>query len=549
LPKAPDLAPEVVLEDTGEARASLVARMVIAAPQTIISDLNALSEHLTFPIKLGNELRSHVGTLGDPSATNKLLELTDRLDPMTPAVIVWLLGPKVEARGFCAALTFVDAAHVRRAFGEFGREQTSQGGISERLDVQGNRLFIAAKGRTLLVANARETLRKGGPLAMETRTNSEQVAISFWPEVFAKGSGISTTMLAAFLNHRLDAIQASAGEKMTPALRRALATAMELLAQYFSETETISLFANVDTKAGIVLRGELNPRPSTPLAELAAHASPYGFDTSLPIHGDGTWLGTWGEGGIWKTELPKLVRTSGPGGERLARAWQKFYGEQVGNGSCTLELSGKPSSVCSFTLRNGASPRTVLDALKEFISAQNLWSAELDGRKALPLKVKRSKGIDSFEKKIDSMDPRIMKFLKAFWGGDLLRMQATVKDGKLFWLQSGQVTGSAEVFAKNQSQSTPPILTQTLIRTAGADFMFSIEPASLVLNLLPKVGSVKMAPYLGILTSLPGIESLHLPLVFSGRSGGILKGEMQVPLKGLESLSQVIRGVMGPVTQ
>jgi hypothetical protein len=549
LPPAPIPIPEVVFENAELARASLVARMVIAAPQSIVSDLNALSDHLAFPIKLGNELRSRVGALGNPSATFRLWELSKQLDPMTPSVIVWLLAPQNKARGFCAALTFVETTEVRSYLHEFGKEQSFLEGISERIDVQGNRLFLAVKGRTLLVANSPGSLRKGGPLAMEAQQSAEQVEVTVWPEVFINSSGLTAKTLAAFLVHQLESNLVSTDEKKTPALRRVMATSVDRLAQYFSETQTISLSVSVDNKTGVVVRGELVPRSSTPFAELTAHPSPISFDRSLPTSNDRTWFGAWGEGGLWKREMPKLIRSSGPGGERFANAWEKFYGERVGHGSCILELSGKPFSLCSFSLRPNVSPANALEAFVDYVTTQSLWSAELDGQKAVPVKVKRSKGYVAFEKKIDRTPHPMMKLLKAFFDGEFHRMKATVKDGKLILVQSGQAIDLSRMLTQAPSTSPPPILTHTIARSEGADLLLSIEPASLALNLLPKVGSNELAPYLGVLSGLPGIESLNIPLVFSVRSGGNLKGEWHVPLKGLESLAQIIRGVMGPLNQ
>lgn len=538
----------MVLEEAEASRASLVARIVIS-PSQMVSDLNALSDHLSFPIKLGNELQSYVGAWGHPDSTRRLLELANQLDPRTPSVVVWLLAPKSRMMGFCAALTFIDATRIQTYLNEFGREHSFHEGISERIDAQGSRLFLAALGRTLLVANSPGALRNGGALAMENLGNTPQIESTIWPQAFMKGSGLTAKTIAAFLIHQLESESVSRGEKMTPVHQRIMTMVVEALADFISETQTIAFSTHIDNQQGIVLQGKLLPVPETALAKSVAHPSPISFEPMLPVSDDKTWFGAFGEGGVWMDILAKFIAVTGPEGARFAKVWREFYGERVGNGACVLDLSNKPFSECRFTMKSGVSPSAALDAITDYVTALNVWVAEFDGQKSIPWKVRRSKNQVSFEKKIAHHDPRRTKLIKAFFAGEFYRMKATVKDGKIILVQGGQALSSLAPVTRDSSATPPPIFTHTLARSQGADFMFSIEPTSLALNLLPKVGSNDLAPYLGIISSLPGIESLNLPMVFTLRSGEGLKVEWHIPLKGLESLAQVIRGVMGPPNQ
>ena len=123
---------EPVFAAPAAARAALVGSLVTLAPNRMVGDLDALSQRLNLPMLLGHELLSSLGSMGLASDSSHFQQLWDRVDPTTPIAVVWVLTPRSEAKGYCAAVTFRDQAGAKRTLDEMGVLGQRRGGISER---------------------------------------------------------------------------------------------------------------------------------------------------------------------------------------------------------------------------------------------------------------------------------------------------------------------------------------------------------------------------------------------------------------------------------
>ena len=541
----PGAVGEVTFGPIESARATQVASMVMASPSAIGGELDALSKHLSLPVLLGQELFSRLGAI--PGGGTKVADLAKKLDANTPIAVVWFMGKQSSAQGFCAAMTVGDGIDSQSAQAEFGAEKSKAGGVSERLDATGTTLFLAAQGRTLLVANRREILLLGGALAMasQVRRANEQVALSLWPQAMAQASGHSFGQLAQMVSKSVETLPTPTGGQLTPAGRQMLAAGVNLLFGYLGQTQVVRFIFGAGTQRGLVLRTELTPQPNTALALLSAKTAPYAFDKNLPIKNDGTSIFAWGDIWNWLADVQKVFQSTGKNGEKLATEWRKLHGETVASASCSMDLSTNDwLLVCSYELRKGVEAVKSLDSFLAMYQAQNEWAAELEARKATPLKIKKGKGSLSIEQKVESADKKAMALMKSIYGSDTLRITFATSNGRVIQAISPKPVDPLSVYGKGQSTS-PPILAASLAQTVGAELMASIEPVAPLLHLLPKIAGNEMAPFIGMLSVLPGGVDLHVPMLLTMRGGEVLSGELQFPIAGLETLGKVLSGVLG----
>ena len=536
---------EVALGPIESARSMQVASMVMASPIAIGGELDALSKHLNLPVQLGRELFSRLGAI--PGGGTNVADLAKKLDANMPIAVVWFMGKQSTTQGFCAAMTVGDGIDGKAVQAEFGAEKSSEGGVSERLDSTGTTLFLATKGRTLLVANRRQLLPLGGALAMasQVRRANEQVAVSIWPQSMAQASGQSFEQLSQKANKAIETLPTPTGGQLTPAGRRMLAAGVDLLFGYLGQTQLVRFILGAGTQRGLVLRTELTPQPNSALALLSAKTAPYAFDKNLPIKNDGTSVFAWGDIWNWLADVQKVFKATGKNGEKMATEWRKLHGETVSSASCSLDFSTSDwLLLCSYELRKGVDAGKSLDSFVAMYQAQNDWAAEMEARKATPLKIKKGKGTVSIEQKVESADKKALALMKSIYGSEILRITFATSSGRVIQSISTKPVNPLSMYGKGQS-ALPPILAASVSQTAGAELMASIEPVSPLLYLLPKIAGNEMAPLIGMLSVLPGGADLHVPMLLTMRGGEVLSGELQFPIAGLETLGKVLSGVMG----
>jgi hypothetical protein len=543
-PVAPDFG-EVVLGDPELAKATQVASLVLASPHAITAELDSLSSHLTLPISLGKELIDRLGTI--PGGGTQIADLVQKLDASAPLAVVWLMGQKAEDQGFCAAMTMAEGIDSQAVKAEFGKETALEAGISQRVDATGTTFFLASKGRTLLVANRRESLLRGGALAIgsQVRRANEQVALALWPQSLAHAAGQTFEQLAQRFSSAIETLPTPTGGQLTAAGRRMMAAGVNLVFGYVAQTQMVRLVFRAEPQRGVVLRTELTPNPNTSLALLTAKTAPYTFDKNLPVKHDGTSVFAWGDIWNWLADVQKVFQATGKAGERLAAEWHKLHGETVSAASCSLDFSTSAwLLVCSYDLRKGVDPAKSLDSFVAMYQAQNDWAAELESRKATPLKVKRGKGTVSIEQKMESADKKALALMKSIAGSDGLHITFATAQGRVVQSISPKPINPLSVYGKGQG-ALPPILAASLAQTKGAEMMASIEPVSPLLHLLPKLAGEQMGSVISMLYVLPGGKDLHVPALLTLRGGEVLAGELQFPIAGLETLGKVLGGLMG----
>jgi hypothetical protein len=198
--------------------------------------------------------------------------------------------------------------------------------------------------------------------------------------------------------------------------------------------------------------------------------------------------------------------------------------------SCVVESAEVGfSTLCSSPLKSGSTGKAALDAAVAMMTAQHTWEAELDGRKASPLKVKRSRDVVEIEKKIENKEPTARALAKAMAGGDTLKYALTIKDQRLL-----MVTGRDARKALSRYGATGGSL-------AGAPLL----AATFVLRVLGQGKDLPGKEMATMARTMPGVAELTAPFTFAMRGGNSLVGEFRIPLGSLENVAKVVRGMLG----
>lgn len=538
---------EPVFVKAAVAGSALVGSLVAVAPGKILGDLDALSQRLSLPMKLGRESLASLGSVGFPGGGAHLQSILDRLDPLAPVAIVWVLSEKSPVKGFCAAMTFKDSAGARRTFDEMGTAGAQRNGVSLRRTVDGDSIWGGIKGRTLFISGSAEALLFAGSLAEAAQISppASQIVLTVLPRVLVKASGQSPDALVAKLAATMSDAAKSGQAKLTPAFQRTSIAAMEVGAGLAMESAAIRLLVDAGPRDGFVLRVEMVPASGTDFAVRTARRAPYAFDARLPVRDDGTAVFALGD--LWSmfANWGKLFEASGPAGREFWRDVGKMSEATVAP-SCVVDFTGGAlSTLCSAALRPGTSPRSALDAAVAMAKSQQAWEGELEGRKATPMKIKRSRDVVEIEKKIESKDPTARALAKAVAGGDSVRYALSVKDGRLLQAFGRNAREALGRYGTSASMKDAPWAAATLARTRGDEGVASVDVISFVLRLLGKGNGLPGGPIAAVAGALPGVAEMKAPFIFTLRGGEALSGEFQIPLSSLEAIAKVARSVLG----
>jgi hypothetical protein len=526
---------------------ALVGSMVTVAPKKIIDDLDALSRRLGLPMLLGHELLSSLGGMGILGDSPHFNAVWDRLDPASPIAVVWVLPPKSQVKGFCAALTFRDAVGAKKTFEEMGVLGAQRNGVGERRTPEGDVIWGGVKGRTLFVSGSADALLLAGGLAAAAQATpaAGQVVLTVLPQALVAASGKSRDALVAEAVSRIASEVMNVKGPTTEASRRMVAALTEAGAMLVLDSSSVRLVLELGPNDGLLVQSELVPAAGTEFATRAARRSPYAFDTRLPIRDDSTAVMAVGSLPAWLSYVGKTFEATGPAGQALMRHMNKLF-EATAEWSCVFDQADAGfATLCSSPLKPGMTSKAGLDAAVALMNAQQGWEAELYAQKLSPLKIKRSRDVIEIEKKIEYRDTAAQAMGKAFAGGDTVRTAFAVKDGRLLQATGREARKTLSRYGAGGGMKGAPLVAAALARSKGAEGMASVDVVSMVLRTLSKGKDLPGNQMATVAMAFPGIAEMKAPFLLTLHGGNSLVGDFRIPLGSLESIAKVVRAMQG----
>ena len=541
---------EPVFADAAAARPALVGSLVTVAPAKIIADLDALSRRLGMPMMFGQQLLASLSgmeLLGDQAHFRAIWE---RLDPVAPFAVVWVLPPRSDVKGYCAALTFRDGAGARQTFEEMGSPGEQRSGVASRRTPEGDVLWGSVRGRTLFISGSPEALLLSARLAEATQVPPQtgQIVLTALPPAIVAATGKSRDALLAELAASTAKDMKTARGFATLASQRYATAFVEAAAALALDSSAIRLAIEVGPNDGLLLQSELVPSPGTGLATGIAPRAPYAFDGKLPVRDDSTTVSAIGSISAWLGPVAKLFAVTGPAGKGLQQAMDKYFA-MTGEWSCSLDTGEEGMmGLCSTPLKDAVKPKAVLDAIVTLLEAEQAWEAELYARKLSPLKIKRSRGLVEIEKKLEQPDRQARAMAIALAGGEVMKTAFKVRQGRLLLATGKNARKLLGRHGSGGDLKKAPLVAAGLARSKGAEVMMSIDVVSMVLRALGRSKDIgPAAAIVAAATAMPGLADMKAPFLFIVRGGNSLSGELRIPLGSLDNVAKVVRGMLeGP---
>jgi hypothetical protein len=532
---------------TDGARAGLVGSVVVAAPEKVVADLDALSKRLSLPMMLGRELMTALGHFVIGAKDAQLKSLLDRLDPSTHLAVVWILPPGSTAKGFCAALTFKDGEAARTTFAEMGTKGAERDGLSERRTVTGDVLWGGVKGRTLFVSGSAEALLLAGGLAEAAQAEPipGQMVATVLPPALMKASGKTRDAIVAELSANMTNGMKAANGKETPAFKQMLSAMMAEATKLALDSSSARIVLDINARDGLLLRSELVPIPGTDFAARAAKTAAYEVDPRLPVRDDRTAVVAVGDLSSWLSLAAAMFESSGPAGRALWRDMSKLFAG-ASSWSCVFDAGEVGfSTLCSAPLAKELTGKAALDAAVAMMKSQNAWEAELEGRKPSAMKIKRKGEVVEIEKKIEAFDPNARAMAVAMAGGDTIRTAFMIKDGHLLEAVGPDARKTLARYGAGRALEDSPLVAQALSMTKGDDAVASVDVVAFLLHVLGKAKELPGSQMVAVASALPGMVDMKAPFLFALRSGRAVSLDFRIPLRSLEGVAGVVRGMLG----
>jgi hypothetical protein len=218
----------------------------------------------------------------------------------------------------------------------------------------------------------------------------------------------------------------------------------------------------------------------------------------------------------------------------------------LGDVSCVVEpVAAGFGSLCSSSLKQGAEPKAAMDAAIALLTSQNAWEAELEGRKATPLKIKRKKDSVEVEKKIQNADPTARAVAKAMAGGDTIKTVIAVKSGRLVQGTGQKAADLVKGYGPVADSKNAPLVAATLAGSKGTEGVASVDVVAVVLKLFGKAKDLPGAQVATMAAALPGVAEMQAPFVFGLQTGAMLTADFRIPLGSLDNIGKVVQSVLG----
>jgi hypothetical protein len=536
------------LGDTTDAKSALIWDLIVPPRAATAGELDALARKLGLDLPLGQVF---LDALGSPKIDHVTLsrESLARLDPARPVAAVGLYRPQAT----CVALPFEDAAGAARALDEIGPEVRRQGAVSLRRAADGTVMAAGLHDRTLFLGHEPGSLSTAAAVAFElaeasVRAHHRGVTVEVYPGVLgAFGRAAAEAALPAALSQMEST--GKGGDKMPHEVVALLGGLAHLGIRASASVQVLRLSLDVGVDAGVAIRLEADPVPSTDFARRLARPTPYAVDEGLALTDDRSGVSAWGTIGTSIDDLGEVLAQGGPTARALRRALLDLGALLEGGGSCQVDFSSVPvRSLCAWRLRPAASPRKVLARYGSLIETYAGWFAALTGQRPGPVKIRRARDVLEIDAPADVLpdeNEMARAFRRAMWGGDSVPSAVAVRGRSLVVAHGGPPGQVLAGFGRRPASARGPRITEELERTRGADAMLYADPF-VIFAALTKPSDNPLLRQVGVMFSaIPGLTDVRAPIVFTARSGERLSFELAVPTTSLANLAAVVKPFMG----
>lgn len=564
-----------------ETQTHLNATFTLRSLEGSLGAAGALAQSLGLPFG-ANELRTML--LAKSGLPESLLAHLDLSQPLGIAVIGRQKGTSpytaaaVMAKSPEAAASFVDASGTK--IGE------DKGAIHVR-GVTGSDLWFYRDGALLVGSDTLEGLRTAGAHAMGSRHgHGEDLLVNLFPEAMARAEG--TTLRAALDKARSDVLEvlrrdADKTGQLVPleALERMVSSLFDAYAAPLADARQVDMAVSLDASRGLRLISRLHPAAGSPLAKSVGTVVPYVLEPAFKRQPPPAALfsGTYTAQTLerFRQAMDALGEVKLAGVKEVARGASALLAASQGQQSISFSMDKGFQYASVVELKPGTDPEALMGALDEALGPAGLGAlmkeaskqAEKEARDAAAAGKGRTKAAalefprltwkrQGLRGRLEMTLPRTARsapararedmVLKQVLGGESLVYTVALTPGRMV-VVSG-IDGESQLAALlsgDGAGGVDPEVQRVLDETKNREGFLYVDLFRMLRPMLTAAAAVE--PSLNqantLLSFIPGIDKLRLPLISSYVGGEAFTMDLFVPRRTFENLATILRPLMG----
>jgi hypothetical protein len=550
-----------IFKPAPETQNKVVASISISGLEGTLAKVGTLSSKLGLPFGTEQLRQMLIAQSGLPPA---LLAHLDLAQPVGSAMI----GREKDKSPFTAVAAAAKSAKDAVSFiAEMGTKVGEDKGAIHVKMADGSEQWVYAAGLVLVGSDSLEGLQAAGAQAMAARqTKGEDFVATVFPSAIAMSQG---TELRKALTDGRAALMAAVREQSakTPSpmpvdvTEKLLAALLDPYIDQLADTQSVDLAMAVDPAVGLKFLGRIHPIAGSKFSKSISKVIPYEVDPALAaaplkagffaIRYSPEMLTTYGEA------LSALGEMSLPGLKALAHGSQTLIKALSGHTSGTFTFDGGMNYNFVAPLLPETDPNAVMAAADELFGPQGMGALIKESAKQLPkgskLKIpqvswKRQglKGRVEFPMSF-GLGTKEEKQMRMLFGGDKLSYLIAVAGGKLYGIMGPQADADLVSLSTTTAKGVDPDVQQVLNETKGREGFAYMDIFGFVRPIMASMAKTEpsLAQANAMLSFIPGVEKLRVPMIMSYVGGNELTGEWFIPLRAFENVATIVRPLMG----
>ncbi|HEY0708517.1 MAG TPA: hypothetical protein VGG33_17045 [Polyangia bacterium] len=566
--------PALVATDTNRDR--LIGHVVVPSLDRTLATAEALRGDGVLPFG-ANELRQMIQAR--VNLPNELIELVDTSKPMNAAFVK--AAPAKTTAGAPPAPEpppwFAGVINVKSLAVAAEKAKAAGAPAETRKEAQrfvrpdGSSIWVARVGERVIWSDSFEGLSEAGAHALGAPVeNAEDVVATLFPASFAGPSGNlpvagaqnKQRAIASYEKHLRDR-----GQTPNQAERAALDAALDFVLPSLSESERVRIGFGLTRARGLGLAVRATPRPGTGYAQRLAPRTPYRAPTNFVARASTVSMLSSGANPAWfalgQTVLDNQAKAQVPGAAPVAARYRTLLPLLSGDTFQSVRSEGDHLAIdFAFGLKPGTNPGSAVEAFAGLLAEPALPKllGQAWGQQAPQVEVIRQPGAKdgrftvTFNFPPGGRTPSPAALARALTGGEKVTFLVQPAAGRLLLSsepnaearQRNLATTLEEKADKPTPDATSAPLGGALSETAGREGLLYFELWGFARPILRAVITGPERRLLDMAMSLPGLDTLTLPLWVSVEGGDAMTTELRVPLATLKNASTVL-GLFGGV--
>jgi hypothetical protein len=539
---------------------TLLATVTVAPLDRIVANVDALSRTLGLPFAGKDLLTTLAAQNGLPP------EIVGELDGKKPVAVAYAALAAGQPAVQAVVVSARSAEAAERLLTALGQVST-ENGVRRVQRPGGATFYVSGSGPTLVASTTPEGLSGAGGLAVAAaaRPVDHDLMLTGFPEALAAWRGTDVRTALTQFRKEMVADQIAAAERrggpVPGAAERVIWEAMlGAFVDPLAESVTDAVSLDLDPGRGVRLGFRVEPRPGTELARTIASPGLGTVDPALLAGGTNDPLvAVWavGASSFWPGVVTRVLDATSAAGVKgsaeLARRFEVLRPLLTGGMSGTARAGRAGlTAAWSIALQPGTRGPVVLDAIAGLATAPELvpFLGAVYGRQAPTVESRRERDTVRTELAFPVLDRHggLAAGLKAIFGSATLTFLATASKGRLIATTGPEAGPQLVALGGNGApRSPPPEIAAALAESKSQDGIFFFDVWA---GVRPVWSALASSPAeLAMLSMLPGVGQLKLPLVITYRGGAALGGELRIPIETLNNAAAVIRPFTGGVAR